>query len=153
MSKGNHILLIEDNKLDIELTMEAFQDAKFETGVYVAETGQKALDYLMGRGEYQDRQKYPLPDLILLDLKLPGITGHEVLAQIKNTPGIKRIPTIALTSSREMKDVTQCYDSGVNSYIVKPVSFEGFLEVILQIEKYWFQRNIPAPTLEKSDLY
>ena len=124
------ILLVEDNRMDVELTLDAFKEAKLLNTIHVAPNGQDALDYLFGRGKYADRNTYPLPSLILLDLKLPGIDGFEVLRQIKLTPVLKRLPVVILTSSREEGDRALSYDIGANSYLVKPVSFEGFLGVV-----------------------
>jgi len=145
MNRHAHILLVEDNRMDAELTLDAFREVRLGNTVHVAPNGQAALDYLFGRGEYADRQKYPLPDIILLDLKLPGIDGHEMLRQIRATPGLKRLPVIILTSSREEGDRALAYDTGVNSYLVKPVSFEGFLDVVRRIGEYWLTLNIGPP--------
>jgi CheY-like chemotaxis protein len=147
MTRPAHILLVEDNRMDVELTLDAFHEARLSNTIHVASTGQVALDYLFGRGVYADRAAYPLPSLILLDLKLPGIDGHEVLRQIKSTPELKRLPVIILTSSREEGDRALSYDNGANSYLVKPVSFEGFVDVVRQIEDYWFTINVGPPGL------
>jgi len=145
MNKPAHILLVEDNRMDVELTLDAFREARLRNTVHVAPNGQDALDYLFGRGQYADRHTYLLPNLILLDLKLPGIDGFEVLRQIKGTPLLKRLPVIILTSSKEEGDRALSYDIGANSYLVKPVSFEGFLGVIRQIEGYWLSLNVGPP--------
>jgi CheY-like chemotaxis protein len=139
------ILLVEDNRMDIELTLDAFREVELDGIIQVAESGQKALDYLFGRGEFGDRERYPMPHIILLDLKMPGISGYEVLRQIKNTPGLKRLPVVILTSSADEGDLALSYDSGANSYLVKPVSFEGFLEVVRQISDYWLALNLTPP--------
>jgi CheY-like chemotaxis protein len=140
-----HILLVEDNRMDVELTLDAFREVRLVNPVHVAPNGQEALDYLFGRGKYADREAYPLPRLILLDLKLPGIDGFEVLRRIKATPVLKRLPVIILTSSKEEGDRVLSYDNGANSYLVKPVSFEGFLEVVRQIKGYWLSLNVEPP--------
>ena len=140
-----HILLVEDNRMDVELTLDAFRQARLENNIQVVYDGQAALDYLLGKHEYADRSKYPLPDLILLDLKLPGIDGHEVLQHIKKTEVLKRIPAIILTSSNEEGDLILSYDNGANSYLVKPVSFEGFLEVVRKVTDYWLSLNVGPP--------
>jgi CheY-like chemotaxis protein len=145
MEKPAHILLIEDNRMDVELTLDAFKEARLLNSVHVASNGQAALDYLLANGQYGDRAAYPLPNLILLDLKLPGIDGFEVLRQIKSTPIVKRIPVVVLTSSKEEGDRALSYDSGANSYLVKPVSFSGFLEVVRQIEGYWLSLTVAPP--------
>ena len=147
MGKSAVILLVEDNRMDVELTLDAFSEAKLVNTVQVATSGQQSRDYLFGRDSYADRKQYPLPNLILLDLKLPGIDGFEVLRQVKATPLIKRIPVIILTSSKEEGDRALCYDSGANSYLVKPVSFEGFLGVVRQIEGYWVSLNVDPPEI------
>ncbi len=145
MVKPAHILLVEDNRMDVELILDAFREARLGNQIHVVRNGQEALDYLFGQGEYADRQAYPLPDLILLDLKMPGIDGHEVLRRVKGTPGLKRLPVVVLTSSREEGDRALSYDNGANSYLVKPVSFEGFLEVVRQVADYWLILNVGPP--------
>jgi CheY-like chemotaxis protein len=145
MNKRAHILLVEDNRMDVELTLDAFREARLGNTVHVAWNGQEALDYLFGREGYTDRKAYPLPNLILLDLKMPGVDGHEVLRRVKETPVLKRLPVVILTSSKEEGDRALSYDRGANSYLVKPVSFEGFLEVIRQIGDYWLTLNVGPP--------
>jgi CheY-like chemotaxis protein len=145
MNKPAHILLVEDNRMDVELTLDAFREARLLNSVHVAPNGQDALDYVFGRGRYADRQTHPLPNLVLLDLKLPGIDGFEVLRQMKEAPIIRRLPVIILTSSKEEGDRALSYDIGANSYLVKPVSFDGFLDIIRQIEGYWLSLNVDPP--------
>jgi CheY-like chemotaxis protein len=148
MNKPARILLVEDNRMEVELTLDAFREARLLNTMHVAPNGQDALDYVFGRGKYADRAAYPLPNLVLLDLKLPGIDGFEVLRQIKGTPILKRLPVIILTSSKEEGDRALSYDIGANSYLVKPVSFEGFLGVVRQIEEYWLSLNVGPPEAE-----
>jgi CheY-like chemotaxis protein len=131
--------------MDIVLTLDAFREAKLKNKINVTRNGQDALDYLFGRDKYADRKVFPMPNLILLDLKLPGIDGFEVLRQIKITDILKRIPVIILTSSKEEGDRTLSYDIGANSYLLKPVSFDGFTDVVRKIDDYWFTLNINAP--------
>jgi CheY-like chemotaxis protein len=145
MAKPAHILLVEDNRLDIELTLDAFKEAHLGNSVHVAKNGREALDYLFGQKQYGDREQYPLPDIILLDLKMPGIDGFEVLRRVKAEPEVKRIPVVILTSSREEGDLALSYDCGANSYLVKPVSFEGFLKVVQQVQEYWLILNMGPP--------
>jgi Response regulators consisting of a CheY-like receiver domain and a winged-helix DNA-binding domain len=142
------ILLVEDNRMDVELTLDAFREARFMNKVHVAEDGREALDYIFGEGGYADRSKYPAPDIVLLDLKLPGIDGFEVLKRVKSTPVMKRLPIVVLTSSREEGDRALSYDSGANSYLVKPVSFSGFIEVVHNITDYWLSLNVGPPKEE-----
>ena len=145
MDRFAHILLVEDNRMDVELTLDAFKEARLLNTIYVSPNGQDALDYLFRRGKYADRITYPIPNLVLLDLKLPGVDGFEVLRQVKSAPILKRLPVIILTSSKEEGDRALTYDIGANSYIVKPVSFNGFLDVIKQIEGYWISLNVAPP--------
>lgn len=146
MSRPACILLVDDNRMDVELTQDAFREARLSNRVEVAENGIQALDYLLGRDVYADRSRYPLPDLILLDLKMPGVDGFEVLRRLKETPLLKRIPVVILTSSREEGDRALSYDTGANSYLVKPVSFSGFVEVVREIEDYWLTLNVGPPS-------
>ncbi len=145
MLRPAHILLVEDNRMDIELVLDAFREVRLGNTVHVSHKGEQALDYLFGREPYHDRQQYPLPDIILLDLKMPGIDGFEVLRQVKSAPGLKRLPVIILTSSQEEGDLALSYDCGANSYLVKPGSFEGFLKVVQQVKDYWLTLNVGPP--------
>jgi DNA-binding NarL/FixJ family response regulator len=145
------ILLVEDNAMDAELTLDAFHRARLTNSVHVARTGQEALDYVTGRADFADRQQHPLPDLILLDLKLPQVSGHEVLREIKSLPRLKRIPVVILTSSKEEGDRALSYDLGANSYLVKPVRLDDFLAMAAQIKDYWLTLNV-KPSLEATAL-
>ena len=144
--KSANILLVEDNEMDIELTLAAFQEARLENKISVVTTGEEALDFLHGNNKYTDRRQYPVPDIVLLDIKLPGISGLEVLKQMKQTSVMKRLPVIILTSSTEEGDRAAGYDNGANSYLVKPVSFEGFLEVVGKVYEYWLTLNVAPPS-------
>lgn len=128
------ILLVEDNEGDIELTREAFEEAKFRNNLHVAEDGDLALDYLFKRNGYE---KAITPDIILLDLNLPSTDGREVLEIIKAEPSLKRIPVIVLTSSQADKDVIESYDLHANCYIVKPVNAMKFMSVVKSVENFW----------------
>ena len=145
MTRTANILLVEDNPMDVELTLDAFRDARLANAIRVAPTGEDALDYLLGRGTYADRDAHPIPDLVLLDLKLPGMSGFDVLRQVKSTAGLRRIPIVILTSSEDEGDRARGYDNGANSYLVKPVSFEGFLEVARRVTDYWVSLNVGPP--------
>jgi len=115
------ILLVDDNASDVELTLDAFSEAHVTSHIDVARSGREALDRLFGRIMRPDGGRDPLPDLVLLDLKMPGIDGFEVLRQVKAAPVLRRIPVVILTSSREEGDRAMSFDSGANSYVVKPV--------------------------------
>lgn len=147
MNKIAHILLVEDNKMDIALTLDAFRESRLANKIHIARNGEEALNYLFGEGEHSDRKKYPLPNIILLDLKMPKVGGQEVLKKVKSTARLKRIPVIILTSSNDEDDRIMSYDLGANSYLVKPVSFDGILEVVKQVTDYWITLNMDAPVL------
>lgn len=145
MNKPALILLVEDNQMDVELILEAFKEARLGNKIQVAYTGEEALDYLFGQGQYADRTAYPAPDLVLLDLKLPGIDGHEILRRVKETEGLKRLPVVILTSSKDEGDRALSYDTGANSYLVKPVDFDDFIKVVQQLADYWLVLNVEPP--------
>ncbi len=145
MIKPASILLVEDNTMDVELIIDAFKEARLKNGIQVARNGKEALAYLFGEGDYKDRTQYPLPDIVLLDLKMPGIDGHQVLQKIKKTEKLKRLPVIILTSSRDEGDRAMSYDNGANSYLVKPVSFFDFLDVVKKVSDYWLTLNVEPP--------
>ena len=145
MTNPATILLVEDNPMDVELILDAFQEVRLRNPIRVARNGREALEYLFGQGNYADRRLHPLPDIILLDLKLPGVDGHEVLRQIKEANTLKRLPVIILTSSEDEGDRALSYDSGANSYLVKPVSFDDFLKVVKKIYDYWLTLNVEPP--------
>ena len=139
-SERADILLVEDNPNDIKLTLHAFKTANLANTVHVARDGVEALEFLFGAAGV-DEQVPDKPKLILLDLKLPRLNGHEVLKRIKGDPRTSGIPVVMLTSSSEEKDVMQTYQVGANSYIVKPVDFEQFTESVRDIGKYWLVIN------------
>ena len=135
------ILLVEDDPNDVRLTLHAFKTANLANTVHVARDGVEALEFLFGTAS-DAGQKIPAnPKLILLDLKLPRLDGHEVLKRIKSDPRTCAIPVVVLTSSSEERDVMRTYGSGANSYIVKPVDFEQFTESVRDIGKYWLEIN------------
>lgn len=134
--KMSTILYVEDNLLDVDLTMEAFNENKLANQLVVTNDGVEALEYLRLEGRFKDR-KIGNPDFILLDLKMPRMDGMEFLAIIKKDVQFKRIPVIMLTSSREEKDLIRGYDLGVNAYVVKPVDFLSLTKIVKQIEGFW----------------
>lgn len=131
-----HILLVEDNDGDIQLTLDAFEESKVKTNISVVKNGRDALDFLHRRGDFANAEK---PDLILLDINIPIFNGHEVLADIKQDPGLKRIPVIMLTTSSNPKDINKAYENHSNSFVTKPIEMEDFLAAILKIEDFWLQ--------------
>jgi two-component system response regulator len=135
------ILLVEDNPSDIELTIRAFERSRIANDLVVAEDGQEAIDYLWGQGKWEGRDIFDLPALTLLDLKLPKMSGHEVLRQIRAEPRTRRMPVVILTSSREEQDLAMGYDLGVNSYICKPVDFKQFASATEELGLYWLVMN------------
>jgi two-component system, response regulator len=135
------ILLVEDNPSDVRLALHALEKHRLANHVEVVRDGQAALDFLFAEGEYHERQVENKPKLILLDLKLPKVSGLEVLARIKADPRSKKIPVAVLTSSREDRDVEEAFALGVNSYIVKPVDFEQFTSAVQQLGFYWLLLN------------
>ena len=135
------ILLVEDDPSDIALTLHAFKTANVGNTIHVARDGVDALERIFGNGT--DIPPHP-PKIILLDLKLPRLDGHEVLRRLKHDPRTRAIPVIVLTSSAEEKDVMRTYEVGANSYIVKPVDFEQFTEAVRDIGKYWLELNYHA---------
>lgn len=147
MSQRQTILLVEDSPVDILLMQRAFRNQIFtNTSLQIVRDGDAAVFYLNGDGEYSDRQRYPLPAIILLDLKLPRRSGHEVLGWLKQQPQLKRLPVVVLTSSRQTVDVNQAYDLGVNSYLVKPVGFASLSDMMQSFGEYWLnQTELPEP--------
>jgi two-component system response regulator len=137
------ILLVEDNPKDVELMRRAFKTANLANTVHVARDGVEALEFLFRAAASSDTQVSERPNLILLDLKLPRLDGHEVLKRIKSDPRTCGIPVVVLTSSSEERDVMRTYEVGANSYIVKPVDFQQFTESVREIGKYWLVINHP----------
>jgi two-component system response regulator len=142
------ILLIEDNPSDVDLTKRALEKGHIANGLVVASDGQEALDYLYGTGEYAGRDQFDLPTLTLLDLKLPKVSGLDVLRRIRSEPSTRRMPVVILTSSREEQDIAAGYDLCVNSYIRKPVDFEHFVQSVAQLGLYWLVLNEEPPRVK-----
>jgi CheY-like chemotaxis protein len=150
MNEANavEILIVEDTPQDLELTLRALRKAKLSNRIQVARDGAEALEFLFCEGQHAGRKIEDAPKVILLDLKLPKIDGIEVLRRIKADPRTKTIPVAVLTSSKEQKDVIESYQLGVNSYIVKPVNFEGFARSVQDLGMYWLLLN-QSPRIEK----
>ncbi len=138
------ILLVEDNRNDVELTLSALAESHLTNEVVVTRDGAEALDYLYRRGAYGSRAAGN-PAVVLLDLKLPKVDGLEVLEQIRAEPALKTLPVVMLTSSREEQDVVHSYNLGVNAYVVKPVDFHDFIEAIQKVGLFWAVINHPPP--------
>ena len=135
------ILLVEDNPRDEALTLRALKKSNILNEVVVARDGVEALDYLFGRGAYSESASRPLPQLVLLDLKLPKIDGIDVLRRIRAGERTRTIPVVVLTSSQEERDIVECYELGANSYVVKPVDFDRFYRTVSDIGAYWLVLN------------
>ncbi len=138
------ILLAEDSANDVELTLAALDEHHLANEVVVVRDGAEALDYLYRRGSYATRSALD-PVLVLLDIKMPKVDGLEVLRQMKRDPRLRLIPVVALTSSREEQDILEGYRLGVNAYVVKPVAFDKFVEVVKQLSLFWLLINQPPP--------
>jgi two-component system, response regulator len=143
MSKQVEILYVEDNPNDIELTLHAFKKFHLANEIVIARDGEEALDLLFGKERLEAGELNNTPRVILLDLKLPKVDGLEVLRKVKSDDRTKMIPVVVLTSSREEKDIIESYRLGVNSYIVKPVDFEKFVEAVKTFGLYWLLINQP----------
>lgn len=140
-SRTKDILLVEDNPNDVELTIRALKKHNLSSKLQIVRDGEEALEYLFCEGKYHERDKKDLPRFILLDLKLPKITGLEVLERIKADDTLKTIPVVILTTSREEKDMLTSYRTGANSYIVKPVDYKKFVDSVAEIGQYWLLVN------------
>jgi CheY-like chemotaxis protein len=135
------ILLVEDNPADVELTLRALKKNNIANKVQIAEDGEVALDFLFGRGQFSSRNTENKPKVVLLDLKLPKVDGLEVLRNLKSNPKTQTIPVVVLTTSKQESDIIESYRLGVNSYIVKPVDFEKFVESVRDLGLYWLLIN------------
>jgi len=138
------ILLVEDNENDVEMVLSALEDIGLEEEVVVTRDGREALDYLSSKGDYQDRQPGN-PQLMLMDLKMPGMDGLELLKRVKSEPAFKKIPIVALTSSRDESDIIEGYNLGVTAYVQKPHGYEKFAEEIKLLALFWVVTNQTPP--------
>ena len=149
MPKFKRMLLVEDDARDVELTLDALEESNLANEVDVASDGKEALDYLYYRGRFADRAR-ETPAVVLLDLKMPKVSGIEVLRQIKTDENLKMIPVVVLSSSAEERDVVESYQLGVNAYVVKPVDIQQFLEAIRKLGLFWALVNEPPPNRSSS---
>ena len=142
-NKEVEILLVEDNQDDLDMTLRSLRKANLANHIQIARDGAEALEFIFCQGTHAGRKIEHGPKVVLLDLKLPKIDGMEVLKRVKGDPRTKMIPIVMLTSSKEQKDVIESYHLGVNSYIVKPVDFEGFAAAVQELGMYWLLLNQP----------
>lgn len=133
------LLMAEDDEDDRMFAEEALEESRLANDLYTVENGEELVQYMRGEGEYADRDTYPLPDLILLDLNMPKMDGREALHEIKHDPGIRQTPVVVLTTSQAEEDIYKTYDMGVSSYISKPVTFENLVKVMQVLGQYWFE--------------
>lgn len=140
------ILLVEDNPDDEALTTRALRMAKIANDIVVARDGAEALDYVFGEGQFAGRDVSKVPAVVLLDLKLPKLSGLEVLQRLRSDPRTRLVPVVILTSSSEDEDMLRSYESGANSYVRKPVEFGAFANAVSQLGIYWLLLNQPVPT-------
>ena len=143
------ILLAEDDPNDVLLIQRALQRNHVANPLQVVRDGEQALAYLSGAGAFADRERHPLPVLLLLDLKMPRKSGLEVLEWVRQQPGLKRLPIVVLTSSNQSPDINRAYELGANSYLVKPAGFDSLLELVKNLDVYWLILN-EKPELDGS---
>ena len=132
-----NILLVEDNEADIKITLRAFGNARLKNNICVVNNGQECLDFIFHEGQYQDAQKYPRPDLVMLDINMPKLDGFGVLKTLKENKNYNSIPVIILSASKSEEDVVRGYSHGANSFIQKPVAYEEFVRFIDGFNYYW----------------
>jgi CheY-like chemotaxis protein len=132
------IVLAEDDEDDQLIVRRAFEKARFRSPLHIVDNGQELMRYLRGEKEYSNRQNYPLPGLILLDLNMPVMNGEDALAEIKADRELQHIPVVILTTTDDQTGVNRCYELGASTFITKPVTFTGFLDVVSKLQLYWF---------------
>ncbi|QWG09229.1 response regulator [Flammeovirga kamogawensis] len=133
------ILYADDDPEDRMLTQEAFEESKLASNLIFVEDGEELMEYLNHKGKFSDKEKYPKPDLILLDLNMPKKDGRECLKEIKLDDSLKKIPVVVLTTSNDEEDVLKTYNLGVSSFITKPVTFDSMVDIVKSLNQYWFQ--------------
>ena len=143
MNKKLTILHAEDDPNDVLLIERAFRKANFNGQLIVINDGEQAISYLKGEDDFSNREKYPFPNLLVMDLKLPRKSGLEVVSWIRNQPALRRLPIALLTSSRQPGDINSAYDSGVNCYLLKPVNFDDLVHTVKTLDLFWLQMNQP----------
>jgi len=145
MIRNGVILLVEDNPNDVELTLRAFEKSQVLNQIIVARDGEQAIHYLFSTGPHADRGPGRMPEVVLLDMKLPKIDGLGVLRRMRSDERTRRVPVVMLTSSKEEQDVVSSYDLGANSFVRKPVDFGDFVDAARHLGIYWLVMNEPAP--------
>jgi CheY-like chemotaxis protein len=145
MNKPHAILLVEDNPADIKITQRALKESASEVQLIVVRDGQEAVDYLLREGAHAANAAWRRPDLILLDLNLPRLTGREVLDRVRATPGLRSVPVVVLTTSSRQEEIQEAYAAGANTYIEKPQDFARFVEVLKTIQRYWLDTALLPP--------
>src|SRR5215472_7393547 len=153
MLNNQFILLVEDDDNDVVLIQCAFKKAGLNPALKTVRNGAEAIEYLGGEGRYADREQFPMPFLLLLDLRMPGTDGFEVLRWVRAAPELKRLLVVVLTSSNLQSDVDRAYELGANSYLVKPVGFQEMLHLVQRFEIYWSEinRSPSAPSSLKTE--
>jgi two-component system, response regulator len=143
------VLLVEDNIHDAEMTIRALRKVNLANNLVHVKDGEEALEFIFAKGKFAGRLQSDLPKVILLDIKMPKVDGIEVLRQLKSRESSKTIPVVIMTSSKEEQDIINSYQLGVNSYVVKPVDFEGFARAVSQLGMYWLLTNQPPLPITK----
>ena len=145
-ARNSIVLLAEDSADDVFLMRRAFEKARIVNRLCIVRDGVEAMDYLFGNGAYANRSQYPLPCILLLDIKMPKMSGFEVLRQIRENPATRRLPVVFLTSSNQRSDIDQAYDLGVNSYLVKPPDADALHAMLQNLQGYWlYLSELPQP--------
>jgi len=150
MIRSRIILLVEDNANDVKLTLYAFEKSNISSEIVVVGDGEEAIDYLFATGRYAGRDPSVMPELILLDMKLPKIDGLGVLRRLRADERTRRLPVVILTTSKEEKDITSSYNLGANSFVRKPVDFAQFIDAARHLGLYWLVINEPPPRRENA---
>jgi two-component system response regulator len=148
MKQAHAILLVEDNPADVKITQRALRESGAPVELIVVRDGQEAVDYLLRQGAHAHAADWRSPDLILLDLNLPGMTGHQVLERVRSEPCLRAVPVVVLTTSRRQEDIQKMYASGANTYIEKPQDFSRFVQALQTIHRYWLDLALLPPMSE-----
>jgi CheY-like chemotaxis protein len=146
MKPAHAILLVEDNPADVKITQRALRESGVGVELIVVRDGREAVDYLLRQGAHAGTADWRNPDLILLDLNLPGMSGQQVLERVRATPALRAVPVVVLTTSRREEDIQQMYASGANTYIEKPQDFARFVQVLQTIHRYWLDLAVLPPS-------